>query len=69
MSAHTQQKFEQFMSQLKETNVTLSFYSDFDKIKQNVDDISISLNTLNFLLGKRDLRSAVEKLWEKDKYL
>lgn len=48
---HTKEDFEFFMSQLKETNATLAFYSDFKKIAKNVDDIAISLNMLNFLLG------------------
>lgn len=67
MPAHTQQQFEQFMSQLKETNVPLDFYCDFQKISQNVADIAISLNMLNYLLGKSDLRGAVEALWNRDK--
>lgn len=58
--------FEQFLSQLLETNASLDFYCDFEKIKRNVDDIAINLNTLNFLLGQRDLKQAVEKLWDRD---
>lgn len=64
--AHTKEDFEIFMSQLKETNATLAFYSDFKKIAKNVDDIAISLNMLNFLLGKENLREAVEALWKRD---
>ena len=67
MAAHSQQQFEKFMSQLKETNATLDFYCDFQKISQNVADVAISLNMLNYLLGKNDLRSAVEALWNRDK--
>lgn len=66
MSAHTPQQFDTFMSQLIETNATLGFYCDFDKVKKNVSDIEISLNTLDFLLGKQDLRAAVEALWRRD---
>ena len=62
-----QENFEVFLSQLKETNATLAFYSDFKKIAKNVDDIAISLNMLNFLLGKENLREAVEALWARDK--
>ncbi|MBR6198328.1 MAG: type II restriction endonuclease [Bacteroidaceae bacterium] len=58
--------FELFMSQLYETNATLDFYCDFDKIKKNVEDISISLNTLNYLIGQEDLANAVKRLWERD---
>ena len=65
--AHTTEEFKTFISQLKETNATLSFYSDFKKIAKNVDDIAISLNMLNFLLGKDNLREAVEALWERDR--
>jgi len=64
---HSKEEFEIFMSQLKETNATLEFYSDFKKIAKNVNDIAISLNMLNFLLGKNELREAVEALWERDK--
>ncbi|MBR7035520.1 MAG: type II restriction endonuclease [Bacteroidales bacterium] len=66
MAAHTQEQFELFMSQLKETNATLDFYCDFLKIARYVADISISLNMLNYLLGKQNLREAVEALWARD---
>lgn len=66
MIAHTTEQFDLFMSQLQDTNATLSFYSDFPKISKNVANIAISLNMLNFLIGKRDLRDAVEILWERD---
>ena len=39
--------FKRFMSQLKETNATLDFYTDFNKIRRNVQNIEISLNMLN----------------------
>src|SRR5574344_723635 len=66
MAAHTKQQFDKFMSQLKETNATLAFYSDFDKISTNVAEIEINLNMRNYLLGKKDLRTAVQNLWNKD---
>jgi type II restriction enzyme len=59
--------FDVFMSQLSETNANLEFFCDFDKISANVADIAISLNTLNYLLGKKDLRKAVEAIWKRDK--
>lgn len=67
MSAHTEAEFNAFMSQLSETNATLSYWTDFTKVKTNVDSIEIKLNTLNYLLGKDDLRAAVTSLWENDK--
>ena len=59
--------FDTFMSQLRETNATLGFFCDFKKIANNVEDIAISLNMLNYLIGKEDLRAAVEALWKRDK--
>lgn len=58
--------FNKFMSQLKETNQTLDFFCDFDKISANVDGIEISLNTLNYLIGKNDLAKCVDELWKRD---
>ena len=59
--------FDKFMSQLKETNQTLDFFCDFDKISQNVEDIKLSLCMLNSLIGAHDLRKSVETIWNRDK--
>ena len=59
--------FDLFMSQLAETNATLDFYTDFSKIRENVRSIEIKLNTLNYLIGKADLATAVKELWDNDK--
>lgn len=59
--------FNLFMSQLQETNQTLGFFCDFDKISQNVDNIKLSLCMLNSLIGAPDMRKAVETLWLRDK--
>ena len=67
MAAHTKEQFDLFISQLRETNATLDFYCDFPKIAKNVADIEISLNTLNYLIGKEELRTAIQALWNRDK--
>lgn len=67
MNKHTEEQFNTFMSQLSETNATLGFWTDFEKIKGNVASIEIKLNTLNYLLGKQDLEKAVTELWNADK--
>lgn len=59
--------FEEFMSQLQETNQTLGFFCDFDKIEQNVENIKLSLCMLNSLIGAQDMRLAVETIWKRDK--
>ena len=67
MAAHTPEEFELFMSQLQETNQTLDFFCDFDKISQNVDEIKLSLCMLNSLIGSTDMRKSVETIWNRDK--
>lgn len=62
-NTHNEKEFKVFLSQLKETNATLDFFCDFDKIKGNVGDIEIKLNTLNYLIGKQDMEAAIRQLW------
>ena len=59
--------FKKFMSQLQETNQRLDFFCDFDKISANVADVEMSLNTLNYLIGKEDLPRAVADIWHRDR--
>ena len=59
--------FDTFMSQLYETNQTLDFFCDFDKISKNVDDVKLSLCMLNSLIGTSDMRQAVETIWNRDR--
>lgn len=66
MNAHTREQFEYFISQLKETNTTLDFYCDFEKINNNVESISIKLNQLNYLIGQDDIDAAIRRLWEEN---
>ena len=59
--------FNKFMSQLQETNQTLDFFCDFDKIADNVENIKLSLCMLNSLIGTTDLRKSVETIWNRDR--
>ena len=52
-------KFDIFLSQLKETNATLGFFTDFSKVSSSVAKIAVKLNQLNYLLGKDNLHAAV----------
>lgn len=62
-----EKNFGTFMSQLRETNQTLGFFCDFDKISNNVENIKLSLCMLNSLIGTNDLRRSVETIWKRDK--
>ena len=63
---NTKEQFNIFMSQIKATNATLDFYCDFKKINENVDNIAIKLNQLNYLIGQEDLDGAIRKLWDEN---
>ena len=67
LSEYMAKDFNKFMSQLQETNQTLDFFCDFDKISQNVEDIKLSLCMLNSLIGSTDMRKSVETIWQRDK--
>lgn len=58
--------FNLFMSQLKETNQTLDFFCDFSKISTNVTEVEMSLNTLNYLIGKENIENCVDEIWQRD---
>lgn len=60
------EQFKIFLSQLSETNATLDYFTDFKKIKGNVNKIAIKLNQLNYLIGKEDIKIAVKELYEEN---
>lgn len=60
------ERFDLFMSQLSETNSTLESLTDFEKVGNNTHKIAIKLNQLNYLLGKDNLREAIEQLYEEN---
>ncbi len=60
------EQFKTFLSQLSETNATLDYFTDFNKIKKNVNKISIKLNQLNYLIGKENLTEAVYELYDEN---
>jgi type II restriction enzyme len=60
------EQFKIFLSQLSETNATLDYFTEFKKIKGNVNKIAIKLNQLNYLIGKTDIQAAVKELYEEN---
>ena len=46
------EQFKTFLSQLSETNATLDYFVDFEKVIGNVRKIALKLNQLNYLIGK-----------------
>ncbi len=43
--------FSLFLSQLIETNVTLDYFVDFEKVRKNINKVSLKLNHLTTLHG------------------
>ena len=60
------EQFKIFLSQLSETNVTLDYFTDFEKVIRKVSKIAIKLNQLNYLIGKEDLERAINNLYEEN---
>ena len=55
--------FDIFLTQLQETNATLNYFVNFDKVRTNIAAIAIKLNQLNYLIGQKDLRAAITALY------
>lgn len=66
-NTHAEKDFKLFLSQLKETNATLDFFVDFEKVSKNVNEIEFELNKLNYLIGKPDMEEAIRFIWDHDK--
>ena len=61
-----EKNFDLFISQLSETNATLDYFTDFEKVIRNTNKIAIKLNQLNYLIGKEDLRKAIKELYDEN---
>lgn len=60
------EQFKTFLSQLSETNATLDYFVDFQKVIANVRKIALKLNQLNYLIGKDNLEEAINELYEEN---
>lgn len=60
------EQFKTFLSQLSETNATLDYFVDFQKVIGNIRKIALKLNQLNYLIGKDNLEEAINDLYEEN---
>ena len=60
------EQFKTFLLQLSETNATLDYFVDFEKVKGNVRKIALKLNQLNYLIGKDNLEEAINDLYDEN---
>lgn len=60
------EKFSVFFDNITEIKIGLDYYTDFKKVINNVNTISLRLTQLNYLVGQKDMRKAVEELWKEN---
>ena len=60
------ENFSVFFDNITEIKIGLDYYTDFNKVINNIKTISLRLTQLNYLIGQKDMRKAVEELWEEN---
>jgi len=58
--------FPNFVDELSATNATLDYFTDFKKASSNVAKIEVKLNTLNYLLGKPNIKESIRELYQEN---
>lgn len=54
--------FKEWLSNLRPNIVDYSYYTDFEKVYKNVDELKVELNILNSLIGSKNIESDFEKI-------
>lgn len=57
--------FISWLSNFRNSIATYSYYVDFEKVYENVENIKIELNILNSLIGSKNIKTDFEKILEK----
>lgn len=65
MSLPWQAKLEEFMNTRSVTNRTPAYYINWDKVNENATKYEVELNTLNYLVGKKNIKSEALALFKK----
>lgn len=63
LSLETGEKISLFMSTLSSTNRTPEYYVNWNKAVNNTKEYELELNTLNFLIGKENIKELAEGLF------
>lgn len=64
MSLSTEKRFNYFMDTIFPTNRTPKYWVNWKNVYTNVKDYEVSLNTLNYLVGKDNIYEEAKKLFE-----
>ncbi|WP_032672860.1 type II restriction endonuclease [Streptococcus sobrinus] len=59
------QRLEQFLNSLSVTNRTPEYYVNWEKVARETKKFELELNTLNYLIGKEDIRDEALELFTK----
>lgn len=61
----SEERLKEFLSTLSITNRTPAYYVNWEKVKRETKKFELELNTLNYLIGKKDIYSEAFKLFTK----
>ena len=54
--------FNEWLSKFRDSIATYGYYIDFEKVHRNVDNVKVSLNILNSLIGSKSIEADFEEL-------
>lgn len=57
------EKFEYFMDNLSSSNRTPEYYVNWEKVDKQTESFELELNTMNFLIGKKDIYNVARNLF------
>ena len=57
--------FEEWFDTFRKSINSYSYYTDFAKVYENVENLKIEINILNSLIGSKDIESDFDKIMEK----
>ena len=65
ISSSSEDRLKSFLSTLSITNRTPDYYVNWEKVERETKKFELELNTLNYLIGKKDIYSEAFKLFTK----
>ena len=54
--------FNEWLSTMRDSIATWNYYTDFEKVYNNVDSIKVELNILNSLIGSKNIEKEFKSL-------
>lgn len=54
--------FNEWLSTMKESIASWTYYTDFEKVYDNVNKVKVELNILNSLIGSKDIENEFKQI-------